>query len=118
MYGFYQAAGTPTARNCCASGNTTLDWQGTWSQTTCTAEDATPTYVDSANDDFHLASNDTVCINNGTDLSGDANYAFDDDIDFQTRTGSWDIGMDEYFVSGPPKFIIEQLAFKPFDGIR
>lgn len=56
----------------------------------------TATFVDAANDNFHLAGSDTVAKNNGADLSADANLAFSDDIDGQTRSGSWDIGADEY----------------------
>lgn len=97
--GFAQVGGTATAKNCCSSGHTN-DWSGTWTQTTCTAEDATPTYVNAAGDDFHLASDDTVCKDQGTDLSADATYAFDDDIDKVVRTGAWDIGFDEYVAAG------------------
>lgn len=49
-----------------------------------------------ASEDFHLQSGDTNCKNQGTDLSGDAQYSFSTDIDGQTRTGTWDIGADEY----------------------
>ena len=101
LYGFHRNAGTIYAKNCCASGNTTLDWSGTFTKTTCTAEDATPTYVDSGNDDFHLSSSDTVCKDNGTDLSSDGSYAFDDDVDSVTHSGTWDIGFDEYVLAIP-----------------
>lgn len=90
--------GSAVAKNCCSSSNTT-DWSADWTKTTCTAESATPTYTDSGNDDFHLAIGDTVCRGNGTDLSGDGSYAFDDDIDEETR-GAWDIGFDEYLATG------------------
>lgn len=93
--GFYQTAGTAITKNCCSSGNVN-DWVGTFTKTTCTAEDATPTYVNAANDDFHLAAGDTVCRGNGTDLSADAIYPFDDDIDGRPRVSAWDIGFDEY----------------------
>ena len=48
-----------------------------------------------AADGYHLASNDTGAIGNGTDLSADGVFAFDDDIDGETRN-DWDIGADEY----------------------
>mgnify|MGYP001614372196 CR=1 FL=1 len=57
-------------------------------------------FVDEAGDDFHLASGDTVALDYGADLSGDANYPFSDDIDGQTRSGTWDIGADEYVAVG------------------
>ena len=55
----------------------------------------TVSFIDEANDDFHLAPNDTCARNYGTDLSSDPNLAFNDDIDGETRTGTWDIGADE-----------------------
>ncbi len=56
----------------------------------------TVSFVDEANDDFHLASSDTCAKDAGTDLSSDTYYAFNDDIDGETRSGTWDIGADEY----------------------
>jgi len=53
-------------------------------------------FVDSANDDWHLTSSDAGAKDFGTDLSADSNLAFSDDVDGQTRSGSWDIGFDEY----------------------
>jgi len=54
------------------------------------------TFVDEANDDFHLAStDDTGAKDYGTDLSSDPNLSFNDDIDGDTRSGTWDIGADE-----------------------
>lgn len=60
------------------------------------------TFVDEANDDFHLASNDAGALGYGTNLYNDANFPFQDDIDGQDRGGSgaqWDIGADEYVSS-------------------
>lgn len=54
------------------------------------------TFVDSVNDDFHLASGDGGAKDFGTDLSG----SFTTDIDGVARTGTWDIGADEYVVTG------------------
>lgn len=56
------------------------------------------TFVDESGDDFHLASNDAGARDFGFDLSG----SFTTDIDGQTRTGSWDIGADEYVAGGAP----------------
>lgn len=57
-------------------------------------------FVNEAGDDFHLSSTDTVARNAGVDLSADANLPFSDDVDLQTRSGTWDIGADEYVVLG------------------
>lgn len=45
-------------------------------------------------DDYHTS--DTDSVDQGTDLSSDTYYAFSVDNDGDTRTGSWDIGADEY----------------------
>jgi hypothetical protein len=52
-------------------------------------------------DGYHLDSTDTAAINNGTDLSANAIFAFDDDVDGETRD-DWDIGCDEYVSGEPP----------------
>jgi len=58
------------------------------------------TFVDEANDDFHLASDDAGAKDYGADLSSDPNLSFNDDIDGETRSGTWDIGADEYVAAG------------------
>ena len=58
-----------------------------------------------AADGYHLASNDTGAIGAGTDLSSDAVFAFDDDIDGEIRD-DWDIGADEYVASGARRRVI------------
>jgi len=90
-------AGTSIAKNCISCDNY-ADFEGTWTKTTCYEGDAT-VFKDQANDDYHLAEADTTCRGNGTDLSSDAYYAFDDDIDGETRS-AWDIGADEYSGAG------------------
>lgn len=57
---------------------------------------ATVTFAGAA--DYHLDSTDTGAMNNGTNLSDDANLAFSIDIDNQDRS-NWDIGADEYVAS-------------------
>lgn len=52
-----------------------------------------PTFVDEANGDFHLASNDTVAKDTGTD--DPSSGVFSTDIDGQTRVSPWDRGADE-----------------------
>jgi hypothetical protein len=56
----------------------------------------TLTFADKAADDFHLDAGDTDALDVGTDLSSDPNLAFSDDIDGGIRSGTWDIGVDEY----------------------
>jgi hypothetical protein len=56
---------------------------------------ATVSFVDAANNDFHLASTDTVALDAGTSSPAtDVNLSFTDDIDGQLRR-QWDIGADE-----------------------
>lgn len=97
--GFDEAVttGVAVAKNCVPSGNGT-NWNGSWSRVACVTDGSVPSYVDSANDDFHILSSDTVCRGFGTNLSADGTYSFDDDIDFDSRPFgvSWDIGFDEY----------------------
>jgi len=54
-------------------------------------------FVDYTNGDFHLKSTDTDLKDAGTDLSSEG---FSDDIDGDTRSGTWDIGADEYVSGG------------------
>jgi len=64
----------------------------------------TVAFVDAVNKDFHLAESDTAARDAGTDLSADANLAFNADIDGQTRPigAAWDIGAEEAYLSTPP----------------
>lgn len=61
-------------------------------QTTCST--STPTFVSTTagSEDLHLQASDTTWRGQGTDLSA----TFTTDIDGQTRTGTWDIGADQY----------------------
>ncbi len=65
-------------------------------------------FVDSTGNDFHLAAGDTAALNHGVDLSGDANLAFSDDIDGDTRSGTWDIGADEFVDGAPAAFPVRR----------
>lgn len=56
-------------------------------------------FVNAGAGDFHLQSDDTGALNCGTDLSGDGSYPISVDIDGVTRSGTWDIGADEYITS-------------------
>lgn len=82
----------------------TSDYNATDSSTICVdnTNDRTGVtfiFADSTSDDFHLAAGDTAALNHGVDLSGDANLAFSDDIDGDTRSGTWDIGADEFIAA-------------------
>lgn len=90
--GYSGTWGTGTSYN--LSGPSTSDAPGTNGLNATTV-----TFVDAANDDFHLASGDTGAKDAGTDLSADGNYAFSIDIDGQTRSGTWDRGADEFVVT-------------------
>lgn len=126
LYGGYinldAVAGTVIAKNNIAQGSQSNDYNGTFTSSNYNISgDATSTggandkinttvsFVDLTNRDFHLAASDTAAKDAGTDLSGDANLAFSDDIDSQTRTGTWDIGADEYVVVGGVSFPIPHL---------
>jgi len=64
-----------------------------------TYQSKSATFVNSASKDFHLASGDTAAKDVGVDLSADGQFSFTTDIDNDTRTGTWDVGADE-FISG------------------
>lgn len=56
------------------------------------------TNVSAGSEDFHVKDNAADIYNAGQDLTSDANFAFNTDIDWQTRptgAGTWDIGADE-----------------------
>lgn len=61
---------------------------------------------ETAGSDFHLASGDTGAIDYGTDLSTDPNglLSFTLDIDMVARTGTWDIGADQFISSCSPSY--------------
>ena len=67
------------------------------------------TFIDGANGDLHLASGDTDAIDKGT---SSVDSLFTDDIDGVTRTGTWDIGADEYGV-GYPKYTKQDIITLP-----
>lgn len=106
--GYLRSNGTFLVKNCIAQDCTDDGYNGTFdaaSTNNCSdiASDAPGsnsstgevTFVDEANDDFHLDSSDTVAKDLGADLSADANIPFSTDIDGATRSGTWDIGADE-----------------------
>lgn len=102
------APGVLIAKNNLSSGNG-LDFEGTFAAGTVTnaSSDTTAsgtgsrteqtfTFVDAVNDDYHLASSDEGALNFGTDLSADATFPFDDDIDGDLWGDTWSIGFDQF----------------------
>jgi len=57
---------------------------------------ATPVFVDQANDDYHLDMTDTDAMQAGLDLSADAEIPITDDIDGHGLKAVPDVGADEY----------------------
>mgnify|MGYP001618703724 FL=1 len=100
---FVFVAGTMNLSYCASSDATADDWGGTGNRISQTF-----TFVDETGDDFHLAVGDAGAKDYGVDLSGDANYPFSDDIDGQTRSGTWDIGADEYVAAGGETITIDK----------
>ena len=89
---------TVTSKNNISQDNTSnISEYGTVTHTQTTNVTSGVTF---AADDYHLASTDTGAIDEGTDLSSDGTFAFDDDIDGDTRS-DWDVGCDEYITAAP-----------------
>ena len=86
-----------------SSNNAEDDGNGAPGANSRTAQ--TFTFVDAANNNFHLASTDTGA--KGFGVSDPGSGAFSDDVDGQTRGATWDIGFDQYV---PPS--IEQEGFR------
>ena len=86
-----------------SSNNAEDDGNGAPGTNSRTAQ--TFTFVDAANNDFHLASTDAGA--KGYGIADPGSGDFSDDIDGQTRGATWDIGFDQYV---PPS--IEQEGFR------
>lgn len=104
--GFRVYTGTLVSKNCLSSGNTTADFSGPFAaaSTNNASSDATApgtsprinqtfTFVDALNDDYHLDPTDLGARGFGADLSADATFPFDDDIDGDL-IATWSIGAD------------------------
>lgn len=77
---------------------TTYDTIGSGAYTITTEASSGIVFVDAGGDDYHIMRSSTGAVNLGTDLSSDAVYPFNDDIDGDTRPSGedmWDIGADE-----------------------
>lgn len=80
-----------------------------YSETTCSS--SSPTFVNVGGGDYHLDSSDTAWKDNGTDLSGESFPiigSLTQDIDGTTRSGTWDIGADEYAAANSQVIIVEE----------
>ena len=98
--GFYGQIGTMVVRNCLADGSITdfkedTTLSGDYNAASDNSVDIpgvnsrinqTFTFVNAGNNDYHLASNDAGAKTFGADLSADGTFAFDDDIDGETRS--------------------------------
>lgn len=126
-YGIQASAGTVAAKNCyagklvaggscysgatltlttCASSDTTgsASLQSIAADTSTGAGHAGFTNVTAGSEDYHLQSGSAL-IDVGTSDPGGG--LFSDDIDGVTRSGTWDIGADEYVsASGPAKAVL------------
>ena len=81
------------------AGSNNLDDDGT-GDITATLDFVSKT---AGSEDFHLAASDTAAIDAGADLSG----TFTTDIDGTTRSGTWDIGADEYVATRRRMMLIQ-----------
>lgn len=103
-FGFQRVAGTALLVNCLCQQGSTSAFSGTFSasSTTNASSDTTApgvvtylsqsfTFVATASKNYHLHRNDLGAKFRGTNLSADATFPFDDDIDSVTIT-NWSIG--------------------------
>jgi hypothetical protein len=52
-------------------------------------------FISTSSRNLHLSSSDTQAKDAGVNLGSDAKLPFNEDIDGQTRSGTWDMGADE-----------------------
>jgi hypothetical protein len=120
-YGIKSNNANTIAKNNLVIGGSSGCWNGTFKNTSTNnlaSDTTTPEYntyydsktvafVDVTNGDAHLLSTDTDAIDTGASTSGEsAPLNFTTDIDGTTRSGTWDIGADEYSVSTSGQVII------------
>lgn len=121
--GIHRNAGTMTVKNCYV-GNCTTEYSGDMTRTTCAHSSATVysgstasvaystanfTNVTAGSENLHLVSGSAL-IDVGTDLSA----SFTVDIDGVTRSGTWDIGADEYVAAAGGQPYIKRTGGVPF----
>jgi len=93
---FYAYSGSMVLTNCISFDGTADDWSGSNNIVNQTVSFVSTT----APYDLHLLSTDTVAIGAGVNTSSEsAPLNFTTDIDGTTRSGTWDIGADEYVSS-------------------
>lgn len=108
--GYFREGGTVLAKNCLATACTT-DFGGSYdgSSDYNASEDTTApgsnsrvsqTFTFAGTGDYHLAAGDGGARGFGVSLAADGSFPFSDDVDAETRTGSWDIGADQYVAGG------------------
>jgi len=106
--GFYLASGVGVSKNCISESNGT-NWFGAWTKTNFT-DGGGVVFLDALNDNYHLDPTDTIARGQGSDLSSDLSYPFNDTIEKILRTAPWDIGATQD-ASSPPVTEIKQLYF-------
>lgn len=93
-HGDYLAEGTSVINRTTAASEDATGSAGLQNIAYSTTAGAYFTNITAGSEDFHIGASSAL-KDVGTDLSADANYAFTDDIDGQTRVAPWDIGADE-----------------------
>ncbi len=117
--GFYGSANTFIAINCLGDGAGVNDYSPTGGATgsknnassDTTAPGTSPrisqTFTWVGSSDSHIDVDDAGARTYGFDLSADAVYSFNIDVDGNTRSGSWDIGADQFVAVVDEKEIAE-----------
>ena len=110
QWGIYQG-GTVYAKNVYSGGNSSADYQGTITTTTCHSSDGTGntqtsiancrfTNSTAGSENIHIDGTSAL-VGAGTDLHADATYPFSTDFEDDARPdGAWDVGADEYTTGG------------------
>jgi hypothetical protein len=98
--GIVNSGATWALTNCISTDSSADDFGGSGNQVDVTL--ASMQFTDSTNTDFHISSESTL-KDQGVDLSADSGYSFSDDINGEARSGTWDVGPDEFGAGeGPP----------------
>lgn len=84
---------TGEVNNCISSDGTADDFGGSGDQVN---KSSYANYFINQTTNFHLLNENSVLYHAGADLSANANYSFNTDVDSQTRAPLWDVGADEF----------------------